>query len=61
MKKLIAMIPTEGKTKEEIIEEATAQLQAKGFLPPEETTEPNEYDAREDNIIRAMDSVNSSE
>lgn len=47
-KKLITMISTEGKTKEEIVAEVAKQLRAKGYLkdePKKEIKEPKKNES----------------
>ena len=51
MKKLIAMIPTTGKTKQEIISLISKHLREKGYMKEPD----NEYTRREDMLLKTME------
>jgi len=51
MKKLIAMIPTTGKTKQEIISLVSKHLREKGYMKEPD----NEYTRREDMLLKTME------
>ena len=57
MKKLIALIPTTGKSKEEILAELLKHAQAKGYLLDEKSKNFTEYEDREDMLISALESA----
>lgn len=54
MKKLIALIPTTGKSKKEIATELLKHAQAKGYLLNKKSKKFTEYEDREDALIEAM-------